>query len=450
MSYRLRVVMEKVSNKTDKVVKRETVETFDIEKPKNIFELGLRHKDQIELLKIIQDHILNEQSVFLNEDIKYCPQCGRKLAKHGHKKSDFHAVFSDHKIPVQRLKCCNPECNWRSVPSIKSLFGTSMHPDLVRLQCETSALHSFREGQEVLTKLSMSYRKINNHNRLKQVSELIGDHLSDLNADSIDDSLLPKPADELIVQVDGGHIKNNSDESRSFEALSAAVFKLEKNAVNEQWVEKIVSKHCAASAKNDNQQSMQKYLLNAAKKEGLSKKTKLTVLCDGARNCWSSTALLKKQCEQFTGILDWFHIGMKFQNVLNILPEEHKEKMERIKWRVWNGDIQIALDRFSQVADELKDDHQKKRVADLRKYLDSNKHYVVNYSERKNSGLIFTNSIAESTAESLINNRFKKLNKMQWTREGAHKILQIRSAVISKDWPSIWEKVVIDTFQIAA
>lgn len=449
MSYQLRVVIEKVSNKTDKVVKRETIETFDIEKPKNIFDLGLRHKDQIALLKIIQDHILNEQSVFLSEDITHCPQCGRKLAKQGHKKSDFHAVFTDHKIAVQRLTCFNPKCNWRSVPSVKSLFGTSMHPDLVRLQCETSALHSFREGQEILTKLSVNYRKINNHDRLKQVSEIIGNYLSKLNSNVMHESLLPAPADELIVQVDGGHIKNKSDESRSFEALSAVIFKPENLVQNEKEGRKIIAKHCVASAKNDKQKSMQKYLLSAAKKEGLSKKTKLTVLCDGAKNCWSSTVLLKNQCEKFTGILDWFHIGMKFQNVFNILPKEHQETLEHIKWRVWNGDAQIAQDRLLQLKETLQDESQKNRVDSLHQYLKNNKEYLVNYAIRKNLGLIFTSSIAESNVESLINNRFKKLNKMQWTRDGAHQILQIRSAMISKDWSSIWENVVVNAFQMA-
>lgn len=32
IGYQLRVVIEKVSNKKDRVVKRETIETFDVEK----------------------------------------------------------------------------------------------------------------------------------------------------------------------------------------------------------------------------------------------------------------------------------------------------------------------------------------------------------------------------------------------------------------------------------
>ncbi len=450
MEHKLRVIVETVSAKTDKVVERKTIKIIDIKKPETIFELGLRHADQIKLLQLIQDTLLDKQSIFFNEDITHCPQCGRKLAKHGFKKSDFHSVFTDHKIPVQRLSCCNKSCHWKSVPSVKSLFGTSIHPDLARIQSETSALHSFREAQEILEKLSTGYRKINNHDRLNHITESIGNELGKLHEQPIDQSTLSRDADELIVQIDGGHIKDKDQDFRSFEALSAVIYNPEKVKMRAENRRRITDKQCVASARDDKQKTMQKYILNAARKQGLSGKTKITVLSDGAKNCWHSLRLLKKECSQFIGILDWFHIGMKFKNVVGAVSEEYHEKIDHIKWRIWHGDIVIALERLKELHATLMDEKQKNRVNDLYCYLKSNQLYIVNYNERKEQGLEFTSQMAESHVESLINKRFKKLNKMQWTREGADNVLQIRSAMVSKDWSKVWENVVLTALQVAA
>ena len=58
-----------------------------------------------------------------------------------------------------------------------------------------------------------------------------------------------------------------------------------------------------------------------------------------------------------------------------------------------------------------------------------------NYEDRKNKGLVFTSHMAESTVESLINQRCKAKQHMSWTGEGLHALLQIRSAVLStRNW----------------
>jgi len=48
-------------------------------------------------------------------------------------------------------------------------------------------------------------------------------------------------------------------------------------------------------------------------------------------------------------------------------------------------------------------------------YLENNKEFIVNYKQRKEEGLIYTSSIAESTVEHRINERMKRKQKMQWT-----------------------------------
>lgn len=114
----------------------------------------------------------------INTGYDCCPKCGQKLSKMGYAKSKFHAVFSDHKVGIQKHKCRNPECDWQSTPTTTSVFGTSVHPDLAKLQCEQGALYSYREAQSNLEKLTVHRRPVNNHNKIRQLTSTVGEILA--------------------------------------------------------------------------------------------------------------------------------------------------------------------------------------------------------------------------------------------------------------------------------
>jgi hypothetical protein len=116
----------------------------------SLLDLGLRHEDQIRIIKKIQDEIIALQSPQLATHLASCIRCGGKMVRSGYNQSDFHAVFTDHKVKTQRQICNN--CGYRNIPSIKSLFGTSSHPDLIKLQCETGVEHTYRNAQAILNK----------------------------------------------------------------------------------------------------------------------------------------------------------------------------------------------------------------------------------------------------------------------------------------------------------
>ena len=69
---------------------------------------------------------------------------------------------------------------------------------------------------------------------------------------------------------------------------------------------------------------------------------------------------------------------------------------------------------------------------------------TVDYRERQNKGLIFTSNLAESTVESLINQRCKGQQHMRWSREGLDPLLQLRAAIGSNDWDKIWKTAVMN------
>lgn len=108
------------------------------------------------------------------------------------------------------------------------------------------------------------------------------------------------------MYVDGGYVKDKDREKRSFGVLLAAVFKedLYKKAANSNTA---IPKHIAALAINDGGKTINKYTLDSAKKEGMSKNTEITAFCDGDANCWIIVNLLKS-LQNIIKILDWYHI----------------------------------------------------------------------------------------------------------------------------------------------
>ena len=82
--------------------------------------------------------------------------------------------------------------------------------------------------------------------------------------------------------------------------------------------------------------------------------------------------------------------------------------------------------------------------------LENNLDYLVNYDERQKANLVFTSQVAESHIDSIINARHKRKQKMQWNREGAHNVLQIRASMVSQEWSEKWLEFVLPKSEKAA
>lgn len=450
MDYELRLVIEKVEVETQAVVKRDTLEVYGVVSPASILELGLRHIAQISLLQKIQDAILGEQVVYLHPDHTVCPNCHQKLKKNGYQNSEFHAVFSDHRLKLQKHLCKNPDCGFHSTPSIKSRFGTNIHPDLAKLQCEQGALHSYREAQNILERVNTKHRRVNNHNQVKAVTNQVGAILSEENYHPPTPDDCAASATEVIVQVDGGHIPIKEKGKRSFEALAGIVYRPENIQVVDGHHREIVDKTCVLSAQDDELATIKTYLTHAAQKQGMTTATNVTAVADGALNCWAVIAALKPRCKSLECILDWFHIGKKFQNVKNALGEPYEKCLDSAKWTLWHGAVNEALAKLDAIKRTVTDEKPQSKLNGLYDYLKRNQNYMVNYENRKTANQSYTSQVAESHMESVINARHKKKGKMQWTREGAHHVLQIRAAMISDEWISRWQGPVLKSLMVAA
>jgi hypothetical protein len=410
----------------------------DINKPTNCMDFTIGIEKQISLIQNVQDRILLEKSSLINQEKKRCPLCENKLAKFGKQSSTIHDVLTDHLVQIQRLKC--DKCKYEEPSTVRALLNGVLSGDLMKIQASLGANHTYRESEKIFDLFSQKEREVNNHDRIKNVVESVGQAIEQINEEERE-IITSDIAKELILNVDGGHLKTVEDK-RSIEAMVSIVYKPEALQSNESGTRNyLTSKNCAASIKEDNQKQMISNTIIAALKQGLSKDTNATALCDGADNCWKIAESLEPLCNKITYILDWFHMSMKMENIA--LPDELKVKLMRIKWHLWRGNVERAIIRLNELELLAKETKNKDKINKFLTYIQNNKTRIVDYRKRQKDGLVFTSNLAESTVESLINQRCKGKQHMRWSREGLNPLLQLRAAMHSEEWTEKWRAAVL-------
>lgn len=434
MARNIRLLAQHYDTITEEVLEEVVIEDKEIFKARVLRDLGYDHKNQVDYLQRIQDFKIKHQ-LMLSPPVE-CPKCKKKLKKQGVFNSRFYAVLTDHQVKLQRMSC---KCGYSSPISIEGMYGSSMHPDLLEKQVIQGSQSSYEKASMILAAECAHKRPINSHSQIYKSVKLVSEPLEQVRTLSME--VKDKDAaSSLIANIDGGHIKSRGA-ARSFEAMIATVYRPENIKNVDKHHNSITKRSTVASAKSDDQQTMNALFKSACEMQGMNKNTEVTCLADGAENCRSIAYSIDSYCKNVKYILDWFHIGMKFKNYGSAVPEEHKELYDNIKWNLWHGNVEKALKRFNELNVVIKDKSAITKLDKLYTYIDNNKNGIVNYEARKSAGLVFTSNLAESTVNSLINQRQKGKQKMLWSRDGAHNILQIRASILSKSWDSEWPKV---------
>ncbi|PBN41258.1 hypothetical protein SxD43FB_22800 [Sphingobium sp. D43FB] len=122
--------------------------------------------------------------------------------------------------------------------------------------------------------------------------------------------------------------------------------------------------------------------------------------------------------------------------------------MQRIKWLLWHGNGH----RARQHADNLRDDAKAldlnylhlakfaRSVQEFAVYIRSNAGSLINYGERFRAGERISSAMAESTVNAVVSKRFAKRQQMQWTRRGAHLLLQTRTRALDGTLRPLFER----------
>ncbi len=440
------ILKEVLVDDCGKTLSEKIVSDKNVITPTDISNFGYNHSEQLNIMGNFQQSFLDAQAKFLDEPPKQCPRCSAKVWKHDQRESDFQHVFSSHKVKLQGWRCSSNDCTWSYRPSIKKLLSGKTHIDLVKLKTEYGSNQSYREAAKGLKRIVGENRKDINAMSIQRTTKESGNLLStstrmiSAEKDKSEETQIAV-AKELCVVVDGGHVHDANHKGHNFEVMTSKTYRPENVIRIDKNHTEIISKDCAASAKYDKQETMKCHLIEATKKQGVDKNvTVITGLADGAKNCWNILESLSPFCLSIIYILDWFHIGKYIQNMRKSIPIL-EEVFENIREFLWHGNDEAALSLLSEVLFSTTDVKQQRLLKNFFDYINDNQTRIVNYDERQRASLIFSSHVAESTVEHLLNRRAKKKQKMQWSRDGLHTVMQIRCSQASARWNSDWDKI---------
>jgi len=158
----------------------------------------------------------------------------------------------------------------------------------------------------------------------------------------------------------------------------------------------------------------------------------------------------------FRPILDWFHLSMRVQHVEQVMRglcaleppplaplDPARIDVERLRHLLWSGDHEKACEALGRITGWAKDaamlddpavEARAKRLVarctELRTYIESNEGALIDYGERSRAGKPISTSRAEGTVNQLVSARMNQRRQMRWSPRGAHRVLQVRAAVL--------------------
>ena len=130
------------------------------------------------------------------------------------------------------------------------------------------------------------------------------------------------------------------------------------------------------------------------------------------------------------------------------LGEEIRDKIERLKWSLWHGNLYKAfykIDDIESLIYTFEETYPKfkqllKAVEEFRTYITNNRHLIPNYGERYRHGEAIATGFVESTVNQVVSKRFCKKQQMQWSKRGAHLLLQTRVKTLNRELGSVFKR----------
>jgi hypothetical protein len=262
--------------------------------------------------------------------------------------------------------------------------------------------------------------------------------------------LLPRPEGAFKVGIDGGYVRNWFAKKHNFEVIVGK----RTRAFGENEADKTSSsKRFGFVQTLDTKPKRRLYEVLHA--QGLQMNQEITFLADGNDTL---RALQLEMSPQATHILDWFHVTMRL-TVLDqygkglvhcdaVLGKEIQEKIERLKWSLWHEQVDKALGKIDDLALSIAPFNETyarfnslvKALSALRTYIGNNRHLIPNYGQRYHDGEAIATGFVESTVNEVVSKRFCKKQQMQWSKSGAHLLLQTRVKTLDGELGAIFKR----------
>ena len=245
-----------------------------------------------------------------------------------------------------------------------------------------------------------------------------------------------------MVGLDGGYVRDWNEKTTNFELI-----------VGRSMPEDREPRYIGMVHGYDRKPKRRLYDL--LKAQGLQANQHVTFLTDGGEEVRALTERVTPGAEH---VLDWFHIAMRLtvleQYARGVAHHDQTEgdsllkALSSIKWLLWHGNQYRAQQKTKYLRDDVESldlnyQHLKRfrrSAHEFDVYIKTNAGSLINYGERFRSGERISSAMAESTVNAVIGKRFAKRQQMQWTKRGAHLLLQTRTRTLDGTLRPMFER----------
>jgi hypothetical protein len=437
----LRVELQlRIVSDDDTVIRDEVILQLD-KSGDRLETVGLCLEDSKDRLGRLQHAVVEAQAAAYVDRHRRCSACGRRLRGKGQYPIVFRTVFGHVPLASPRLyRCrCHP-ADSRTFSPLTELFTEHTAPELLYLETRWASLISFGMTAALLRDVLPVADTTNPETVRQHLHKVATRQDADLGTGEPglrDDGAAagqasPTPREAVILGIDGGYLRNWHDKKRNFEVI---VGKSRAEDRDDRYFGLVRSQDAAPKHR----------LREVLRSQKLPVDQPVTVLTDGGDSVRALVGDLPAGTEH---VLDWFHVAMRLtglgqsaKGLAHHSPIEAtalQHRLERIQWRLWHGDADEALTRAEQLAADVAAlasgypglTRLIKATAGLVTYIGNNIAAIADYSERWDHGEIIATAFAESAVDLVVSKRFAKKQPMQWSKKGAHRLLQTRTRTL--------------------
>lgn len=415
-------------------------------------DLGLSLREGKALLATVQDRTVKAQAEAWFQRHRRCPACSTQRGIKGYYPAVFHTLYGDIVLDSPRLYhcACQADQGAATVSPLRELVAQGIAPERLYLESRWASLVSYGAAAGLLADVlpitaGLNATTVRQHTLKvaeRTEAELAEEQPCFIDGDENQWAALPNPQGRIVVGLDGGYVRNWDERKSNFELI-----------VGRSVPEDQAPRYLGLTHGYD--RKPKRRLFEVLKSQGLQANQEVTFLTDGGDEVRALTELVTPTAEH---VLDWFHITMRLtvlgQYVRGVAQADESAgnglsaMLERIKWLLWHGNsyqAEQAIEAFEADIDALEVDYANlgklvRAAHEFAGYIRHNTASLINYGERYRSGEPISSSIAESTVNVVISKRFAKRQQMQWTKRGAHLLLQTRTRALDGTLRPLFER----------
>jgi hypothetical protein len=406
-----------------------------------IEHLGLSLGEAKTLLLELQRQIVIRQIAAFLATRAACLSCGRTRGVKDHKTVVFRTLFGNLDLVSPRLRRCPCQQDGHASTSpLVELLPEHTAPELLYLESKWSSLISYGLTAKALRDFLPMDVKLSATSVRRNTLQVARGCERDLHPQEETVTRRSRSSQDVpgVVGIDGGYLRDWEHKQTHFVAIVGKSVPAGGEA------------RCFGFVQSQDPRPRRR-VTAILRAQGLRHGPKLAFLSDGEDSIRSLQWHLSPGAQH---VLDWFHLAMRLQRLRQFLVglthldtavgTQMQMALERTKWSLWHGKPKRAFRWFREVEWRIwqfgtrypKFSALARAVSEFQRYIDRNAYIIPDYGARWRAGQVISTAFIESLVNSLLAKRFSKKQSMQWTPEGAHLLLQIRTRTLNGDLAS--------------